>query len=1292
MTKRNSIFKKVSTILFALMITISMVIPSVLMPQKAEAASSSFTPQMATQMKSYLGQSMTCDAYAGIVGRSIYNLSGFPSGNVTAEHTWLKNNAEYVGSTTDPTTFNFKAGDIIVTNGDSHIGFILTSGVGGTIIHGGITYGPYHKQVVSDSVASWWKGSKDIYGSSGAGAASISVYRVFKDEGYAQIQKSTKGNTHLTALNKENYQLAGTQYGLFSDSAATKRVGTLKTDATGVSNAIKVVAGTYYVKEEIAPAGHLLDSKIYPLTVTAGKTTKLQVSDPPIVNDLNWKVIRKTIEKGADKNLSVAGAEFTVKYYGTLTDVSGKTPVKTWTFITNDDGEIAWEDSFLKKGSDPLFKDDKGKPTGLLGTYVIEETKAPKGLAKYEHPVYVRVSQAGMGSAKTLISFSEDPTFKNPTIVNQNGTAWVIEEKTQKINLQLQKIDSETNKPVPQGFGSFEGAEFSVWYFDPLLNEDVNVGKIVTDENGFGSLNNLRPGLYTIKEEKAPAGYLDADDQVIKVEARVKEVNTAFFDYKSDVKEKPITVEVHKTSFKSEDKSDRDVTVNVKGAKLALFTEDGTKLDEWVTDDKAPHTLKALPVGNYVIKEFESPKGYLPLEEDFKFSVEKKALQEFNVFNEPQPVLKTSAFFDNDFKNSLNIDGIKATDTVYFKDVMKGHPYTAKGEVVNKDTGKVIATGETKFTPEKSKGKVEVKFTFNAKDLKGSTLVVTEKFYRDDRKSADKEVSKHIDLEDKSQTIYFPSIKTLAYDKIDKEKDILGREKQTIVDEVGYTNLAPGQEYTIKGELKDKKTGKSLGIKAETTFTAATTDGSVNLEYNFLADKLAGKTVVVYETLFEKDTEIANHKDLLDLKQTVYFPEIKTKATDKIDNGKDVFANEKQVIVDTVKYSNLIEGRNYKMTGTLMDKETGKPVMENGKEITAEKEFVAEKANGTVELEFVIENAKTLEGKTTVAFENLYRDKKLVAVHADIEDKDQSVHFPKIRTTLTENKTESKEIHAIEKVKLTDVVKYENLLKGEKYIAKGVVIDKVTKEELAKAEKEFTAEDVNGSVKLDFELNAKDLKGKDLVCFEELYRIGEKDVQSEDPQNPTTEKEKTEKLIAIHKDINDEGQTVGVVEPEVKTTATVNGAKKATAANNMTIVDKVEYKDLVIGKEYTIKGKLMDKGTNKPLLIDGKEVTSELTFTADKKDGFKDLVFKFDGSKLGGKTLVVFEDIYQDGNLIATHADINDVAQTIDIEKVPPTPKTGYDNPFNTLPLVMTIAFGTLSTLLIKRKYKNENL
>lgn len=118
----------------------------------------------------------------------------------------------------------------------------------------------------------------------------------------------------------------------------------------------------------------------------------------------------------------------------------------------------------------------------------------------------------------------------------------------------------------------------------------------------------------------------------------------------------------------------------------------------------------------------------------------------------------------------------------------------------------------------------------------------------------------------------------------------------------------------------------------------------------------------------------------------------------------------------------------------------------------------------------------------------------------------------------------------------------------------------------------------------------------------------------------------------------------------------------------------------------------MDKGTNKPLLIDGKEITSELTFTADKKDGFKDLVFKFDGSKLGGKTLVVFEDIYQNGNLIATHTDINDVAQTIDIEKVPPTPKTGYDNPFNTLPLVMTIVFGTLSTLLIKRKYKNENL
>ena len=181
--ERKLNLKKMASVLLTLMVTISMIMPSMLVPKEVSAESQTFTPQMATQMKSYVGQSMTCDAYAAIVGRSIFGYSSFPGYYAPNQENWLKQNAEYVGSTTEPATFPAKDGDIFVTNGGTHIGFFLE----GNVIHGGI----FGKVSFTD-ISYWWDYSKNIYGQSGAGAASISVYRVFKDEGYAQLKKVTK--------------------------------------------------------------------------------------------------------------------------------------------------------------------------------------------------------------------------------------------------------------------------------------------------------------------------------------------------------------------------------------------------------------------------------------------------------------------------------------------------------------------------------------------------------------------------------------------------------------------------------------------------------------------------------------------------------------------------------------------------------------------------------------------------------------------------------------------------------------------------------------------------------------------------------------------------------------------------------------------------------------------------------------------------------------------------------------------------------------------------------------------
>ena len=142
--------------------------------------------------------------------------------------------------------------------------------------------------------------------------------------------------------------------------------------------------------------------------------------------------------------------------------------------------------------------------------------------------------------------------------------------------------------------------------------------------------------------------------------------------------------------------------------------------------------------------------------------------------------------------------------------------------------------------------------------------------------------------------------------------------------------------------------------------------------------------------------------------------------------------------------------------------------------------------------------------------------------------------------------------------------------------------------------------------------------------------------------------------------ISENGQTIGITVvndriPEIGTKATVNGEKTAAAEGDITIEDTVSYKHLIPGKAYTVKGILMDKATGKAFLIDGKELTSEVTFTPEESCGEITVRFTFDGSKITKQTdLVVFETLYYDGTELAAHADIEDGGQTVTL--IPPKP------------------------------------
>lgn len=617
----------------------------------------------------------------------------------------------------------------------------------------------------------------------------------------------------------------------------------------------------------------------------------------------------------------------------------------------------------------------------------------------------------------------------------------------------------------------------------------------------------------------------------------------------------------------------------------------------------------------------------------------------------------------------------KATiiDIVIYSSLLPGKEYTVTGTLMNKATGEAVridgkkVTASTVFTAEKAEGNVDIVFEFDASAIAETTVVAFESM---EYKGI--EVAVHANIEDENQTVYIPDVHTTAT-ATDTEDHVTGANKEvTITDEVALTGLKVGNEYTVKGVLMDKTTGKGLlvdekQIVSEETFVADKADMTITLTYTLDASKLAGTTTVVFETLYTEGKEVGRHHDLTDEGQTVYIPEIHTTAADQKTEINHTKSEETATIIDTVHYSHLLPGKEYTVKGVFMNKETGEEVLIDDKPITAETTFTPEKSEGSVDVIFTFDSS-LVAPKTVVAFETLEYKGIEIAVHADIEDKDQTVYVPKIKTTAIGEDTEDHIEKAKEDAVIVDTVEYKGLEVGREYVMTGKLVDKVNGEVITDAEgndiiacETFIAETEEGSIDITFTFNSSALAGKSLVAFETLY---------------TEEKE-----VAVHADITDEGQTVHI--PEIHTTATdkVTGDHDGVVANETTVLDEVFYKNLILGKEYTVSGKLMVKETGEPLLIDGKEVTTEKTFVAEEADGSIILEFTFDSSALAGKKIVAFEDITYEGISIGSHEDLTDDDQTISYPEIHTTAVNSTDGS-------KTMVLGTNVTLVDAVTYK----
>ena len=330
-------------------------------------------------------------------------------------------------------------------------------------------------------------------------------------------------------------------------------------------------------------------------------------------------------------------------------------------------------------------------------------------------------------------------------------------------------------------------------------------------------------------------------------------------------------------------KIDRETKEAIAGALFGLFRADETEFTAEKTiltaesGEDGIFTFENIPYGNWIVKELQPAESFLPNEEIYPVTVsEHEQLIEITVVNDRIPEIGTTATVDGE-KEICATEVFTLTDTVSYKHLIPGKEYVLKGVLMDESTGNPLLIdgeeihAETVFTPEEPSGEVIVEFTFDAKCIKTDTdIVVFEILYRDGM-----ELAVHADIEDEDQTVTVkaPEIGTQA--TADGKKEITTSDRVKIEDVVSYKNLTPDKEYTVKGILMNKSTGEPLHvdgkeIRSSFTFKPDTPDGEITVTFVFDASGLTTATeIVVFESLYRDDVEIAAHADIEDVGQTV---------------------------------------------------------------------------------------------------------------------------------------------------------------------------------------------------------------------------------------------------------------------------------------------------------------------------------------------------------------------------------------------------------------------------------------
>ena len=762
--------------------------------------------------------------------------------------------------------------------------------------------------------------------------------------GNAKVKKTTANE--IVTNGNAMYSIAGATFGIFSDQNCSNQIGTLTTNENGDTNEVEVTAGTVYIKELSAPKGYKLDTIVSSLKVEAGKTATLNVSDVPKVTETLVDLFKIDMETGkatAQGDAALAGAEFTWHYY----------------------------DGLYTKDNLP----EKATRTWVTKTVVEKDSN---------------------GTVHYVTKLADAYKVSGDAFYTQN----------EKSVLPLGTLTVEETK-APDGYlldGAYmqagDSAEQIKGMYLTQITEDGELA-VLSGSNQHSVLDQVIRGGVKIQKRD-----LETKDTKAQGSATLKDAAFAIIS----LNENPVLVE----------------------GKLYKKNETVKTIQTGI-DGVATTSADLLPYGKYKLEETKAPEGYLTdgaKEIEFSITENGKIVdltdESHSIYNQiKRGDLEGVKIGAGTHKRLANVPfkiTSKTTGESHIVVTDKNGQFSTASDWAshkkNTNAGKSSEDGIWFGTsePDDSKGAL-LYDTYEIEELscesnKGMKLipafevVVSRNKVKIDLGTLTDEYEKEI------------TIHTTATDKVTGEKVIVAGKKVTIVDTVTLDGLEEGRKYQLKGWQMLKEENAELlidgkRVESDYTFVADSEKMKVEISYTFDASELGGQNLVTFEELYdlnnpEEPVKVAEHKDIDDEGQTVLITErkisIHTTATDK--NGKkEIEAGKDLTIVDTVTLEGLEIGTNYKLSGWQMVKAENAKLLIDGKEVTNDYEFTADKENMEVQIEFTFDG-NTLGGKQLVTFEELYdmtnsEEPKKVTEHKDINDEGQTVTIKEVPETPT---------------------------------------------------------------------------------------------------------------------------------------------------------------------------------------------------------------------------------------------------------------------------------------------------